>query len=349
MEKKGMITLTIMYPAALTATSKFAVTAPSSGVPSSLHARVRKAKKQLEQICDHVIIGETVWTQKAARSCAAEIRANELMRFMTDPSIDAVMPPWGGELLVQVLPKLDWEKLANSKPTWLIGYSDTSTLLCSYTLQTNIASAHATNFFDLHMDKLDETTKQWHNILSVPSRKNIVQHSSFMYQSTWDALFEQDDASGFDLDSKTQWKSTAGTSVCFTGRLIGGCLNTLTAIAGTKYAPIEKWRDGFTENTIVYLEWSDWGTAEVYRNLWHLRELGWFEGASGAVFGRPARSTSTEDYTIEQMIHEFAAEIELPIIYDTDIGHMPPQLTMINGALATVTCQDGSGTLTYLE
>ncbi|WP_411214659.1 S66 peptidase family protein [Terribacillus saccharophilus] len=341
--------MTTTYPSALTPNSTFAITAPSSGVPAPLHPKIHKAKSQLEKLGAYVVIGETVWTQQAARSSSAETRANELMTYFTDPEVDAIMPPWGGELLVQVLPKLDWDKLINSQPTWLIGYSDTSTLLCSYTLQTHFASAHATNFFDLNMESLDETTKQWHKILSAPSRKHLVQYSSPMYQSSWDALFDQDNPEGFDLDTKTEWRSTAGKAVSFTGRLIGSCLNTLTVIAGTKYAPIEEWRESFEEHTIVYLEWLDWGTAETYRNLWHLKEHGWFDGASGLLFDRPARSTSTEDFDAEQMIHEFADEIGLPIIYDADIGHMPPQFTLINGGLATVTYADGKGTLTYLE
>ncbi|MFP7494332.1 LD-carboxypeptidase [Terribacillus saccharophilus] len=341
--------MSIIYPNMLTPDSTFAITAPSSGVPDSLHDQLLKAKNQLEKLAGRVAIGDTVWTQQASRSSSAEKRAAELMTFMTDPNIDAIMPPWGGELLVQVLPKLDWEKLAVSKPTWLIGYSDTSTLLCSYTLQTNIASAHGTNFFDLHMEALDETTTQWHKLLSAPSRKHFMQHASSMYQSSWDKLFAQKNAAGFDLDSKTEWKSTTGTTISFTGRLIGGCLNTLTSIAGTKYAPIKKWSDSFAENTIIYLEWADWGTAEAYRNLWHLKEHGWFNRASGVLFGRPARSTPSQDYTDKQMIHEFADEIGLPIIYDADIGHLPPQLTIINGALATVSYRDGKGTLTYLE
>lgn len=341
--------MTTIYPSALTPNSTFAITAPSSGVPAPLHSKIHKAKSQLEKLGAHVVIGETVWTQQAARSSSAEIRANELMTYLTDPAIDAIMPPWGGELLVQVLPMLDWDKLSLSKPTWLIGYSDTSTLLCSYTLQTNIASAHATNFFDLNMPALDETTKQWHKLLSAPTRKHVIQHSSSMYQSSWDALFEQDNPVGFDLDSKTEWKSTTDGAISFTGRLIGGCLNTLTTIAGTKYAPIKTWQDSFEEETIVYLEWVDWDTAEAYRNLWHLKEHGWFDGASGLLFGRPARSTPNEDYDEDQMIHEFADEIGLPIIYDVDIGHMPPQFTIINGALATASYKDGKGTLTYLE
>ncbi|WP_176465765.1 S66 peptidase family protein [Virgibacillus sp. 7505] len=341
--------MTTMYPSALTPNSTFAITAPSSGVPAPLHSKIHKAKMQLEKLGAHVIIGETVWTQQAARSSSAETRAHELMAYLSDPEIDAIMPPWGGELLVQVLPMLDWDKLSKSKPTWLIGYSDTSTLLCSYTLQTNFATAHTTNFFDLNMEALDETTKQWHKILSATSRKHMEQHSSPMYQSSWDALFDQDNPEGFDLDSKTEWKTTTGEAVSFTGRLIGGCLNTLTAIAGTKYAPIQTWRESFKEDTIVYLEWLDWSTAETYRNLWHLKEHGWFNDASGLLFGRPSRSTPSEDYTDEQMIHEFADEIGLPIIYDADIGHMPPQFTMINGALANVSYKNGKGTLTYLE
>ncbi|WP_306801357.1 hypothetical protein [Endozoicomonas sp. ONNA1] len=35
--------------------------------------------------------------------------------------------------------------------------------------------------------------------------------------------------------------------------------------------------------------------------------------------------------------------LEIPIIYDVDIGHLPPNLTLINGALADVSLIDDRG------
>ena len=40
--------------------------------------------------------------------------------------------------------------------------------------------------------------------------------------------------------------------------------------------------------------------------------------------------------TYEGVIQEFFADREFPVIYDLDIGHYPPNLTLVNGSLARV-------------
>jgi len=37
----------------------------------------------------------------------------------------------------------------------------------------------------------------------------------------------------------------------------------------------------------------------------------------------------------------------IPIIYDTDITHKSPCMTIINGAIATITVKDGKGTISF--
>ncbi len=56
-------------------------------------------------------------------------RARELMAMLTDPGIRAVVPPWGGETAIDLLPLLDWDRLRTAEPTWFVGFSDVSTLL----------------------------------------------------------------------------------------------------------------------------------------------------------------------------------------------------------------------------
>ena len=69
-------------------------------------------------------------------SVPAAQRAEELIRMLTDPGIRAVVPPWGGELAVELLLHLDMEAIASADPTWFVGYSDISTLLLPPTAMT---------------------------------------------------------------------------------------------------------------------------------------------------------------------------------------------------------------------
>jgi muramoyltetrapeptide carboxypeptidase len=49
-------------------------------------------------------------------SAPARERAAELTAMFADPSIHAVIPPWGGELAVELLPHLDLD-IISSAPT----------------------------------------------------------------------------------------------------------------------------------------------------------------------------------------------------------------------------------------
>lgn len=92
------------------------------------------------------------------------------------------MPPWGGELLIEMLELVDFSKM---KSKWILGYSDISVLLLAVTLKTGIATAHGTNFIDLRGEQTDPTTSMWEKVLSTPSGGAVLQQSSQQYQLEW--------------------------------------------------------------------------------------------------------------------------------------------------------------------
>src|SRR5690606_15693621 len=122
------------------------ITAPSSGLPKELHSLLLEGKKRLKLRGFQVKLGDTVWTQQYAKSAPAKKRADELMAMFESDSIDFIVPPWGGELMIEILEHLDFSRI---EPKWLMGYSDISGLLLAITLKTGLATAHGTNFIDL--------------------------------------------------------------------------------------------------------------------------------------------------------------------------------------------------------
>src|SRR5699024_7838777 len=100
------------------------VTAPSSGLPEDLHHLLNEAVTKVEEKGYEVITGDTVWTQDKAKSSDAIKRAEELDKMLASDEIDIIIPPWGGELLVETLEHID---MNNIKPKWILGYSDIST------------------------------------------------------------------------------------------------------------------------------------------------------------------------------------------------------------------------------
>ena len=65
------------------------------------------------------------------------------------------------------------------------------------------------------------------------------------------------------------------------------------------------------------------------------KEAGWFRNAVGFIFGRPAMYEMIYDISYEEAVYSVLGDLSLPIL-NADIGHKPPQFTIINGAMAHV-------------
>ncbi|MFD1423999.1 S66 peptidase family protein [Laceyella tengchongensis] len=316
------------------------ITAPSSGVPTELHAVLDRSIRRLEERGFHIVCGETAYTQDKAKSALAQKRADVFNRMMGDDQIQAIIPPWGGELLIEILGHVDFEKMKNK---WVLGYSDTSVLLLAITLTTGIATAHGPNLVDLRGEYWDETTAAWLDVLSTERGASILQHSSAKYQEKW----QHDNPTPclFHLTEPTHWKVASHSKAKVQGRLLGGCVDVIRHLIGTPYGDVGKFRKSFIDGEPIlwYFENCELVTTDLRRSLVQMKLAGWFEGCSGILFGRSPANQPVQGYTVEDVYQELAAELQVPVIYDIDCGHVPPQITLINGAYAEVEVDQGKG------
>lgn len=331
----------IKYPF-LTNGATIGVTAPSSGIEVDLHKMLELACSRMEARGFNVICGETVWTQKKAKSAPAKQRAQEFNEMMQDDHIDAIIPPWGGELLIEILEDIDYDHIPNK---WIMGYSDISLLLLAITLKTGIATAHGMGFVDLRGEITDDTTAMWQSVLTTSTGGSIIQCSSPQYQKEW----PQDNLSPsvFNLSEPTYWRTTTNRNVTIQGRLLGGCIDVIRHLMGTPYGDVQHFRNHMIhgESVLWYLENCELTTVDLRRSLVQMKLAGWFENCSGIMFGRSNANQPVNDYTAEDVYQELSDELGFPIIYDVDCGHVPPQITLINGAYAEVTVEEGKGTI----
>ncbi|MBT2680478.1 LD-carboxypeptidase [Bacillus sp. ISL-35] len=318
------------------------VTAPSSGVPKELHGLVEAASNRLKSKGFDVVCGNTVWTQNKVRSAPAKLRAEEFNKMMQDEDIHLIIPPWGGELLVEMLEYIDFGKIQNK---WILGYSDISLLLFAITLKTGIATAHGTNLVDLRGDYSDDTTAMWQSVLSTKKGESTQQHSSEKYQKEWQ--HDQPTPYVFNLTEQTYWKTISNTEVKIQGRLLGGCIDVIRHVIGTPYGDVATFRKKYIqeEPVIWFLENCELSTTDLRRSLIQMKLAGWFDHCSGIMFGRSPANTPVNEYTAEDVYKEISEELQIPIIYDIDCGHVPPQITFINGAYAEIETKDGTGTV----
>ena len=344
-----------LYPAPLRAGSRMAVTAPSSGVLPPLHPRIDLNLAHLRAQGFVVEEGDCLRDEHLSASASADARAAELMRFVLRDDIDAIFPPWGGELALELLDRLDWPALQTARPKWLIGYSDTSTLMLALTLRLGWASAHGPCLMDLAPGQNDALTHGALGVLTTPPDGVVTQQQSPHWQSKWTDFALVPDVT-YALTEPTQWRCLnrpVDAPLHFKGRLIGGCIDSLMHLAGSAFGNVPAFvQDCGAEGAILYLENAEMSPTELVRALHRLRWAGWFVGLAGLLIGRSAAADTTGAHELRYAaaLQRELGGLPFPVLVDVDIGHRPPQLMLVNGALAEVdwnAADGGSVTQTF--
>lgn len=335
------------FPKPLHPGDLIAITAPSSGVGEDSLARLDLVLNHLRSLGYRVIEGQCLRTQHKTASASRMARAQDFSGFLHDPEVSAIFPPWGGELASEILDLVDFDALRSTSPKWLLGFSDVSTIQLPLTLCSGWATAHGTNLMDLAPTQTDSLTTSVLNVLASDFSVPVVQQSSDMYQKKWLHYAERVDVP-LNLTEKSEWKrldqSTANLQ--FQGVLIGGCIDTVALLAGTKYGDVPSFiKRAGKHGVIVYLENAELAPPALVRFLLSLRRQGWFDGIAGLMLGRSAaaepESASSLNYV--DALQSVLSDLPCPVIYDVDIGHQPPQFTLINGAYAKVEYEGGRG------
>jgi len=326
------------------------VTAPSAGVPAHLRPRLDFCVGWLRERGHEVVIGDCI-DSPGVTSASAPDRAAELTAMLCDPAIAAVVPPWGGELAVEILPHVDFDAIAAAEPTWLVGYSDTSTLLTSLTLLTATATVHGHNLMDTPY-RLPAGQLPWYEVVAQPAGAAIEQSPAARVRSAaagfdrWEDGPEMAASTEYTLDEPTDgWRLLDGDALDIEGRLIGGCIEVLGPLAGSRYGDLGVLPGAESDGLIVYVEASDDIALNIARHLWSMRLAGWFTHARAVMVGR-THATDSPRFTQLDAVRSALGDLEVPVVLDVDCGHVVPACALVNGALARLRVGPGGAGLT---
>ncbi len=333
------------YPKFIKSGDCIGVPAPSSGAYDDFHVRkYENAKMNLEKLGYKIVLSENINKSEKCRSASAVERAEEINKMFEDKSIDFIMCAAGGEFLVEILPYVKFEKMLTN-PKFIQGFSDPTGLLFPLTTKYDIATIYGNNFGDYGTIEYDRSITDNLEIL----KGNMITQNNY-------EMFENERAEyvtgleGYNFTTKVEWKTLNGKKAIMSGRIIGGCLDIIAEIVGTKYDGtrnfIEKYKD---DGIIWYFDNCELSKEELIRTLWKLNEFEYFKYTKGVIFGRNGVETSILDYTMEETIKDSViGKLNVPIIYDADVSHRGPCLTIVNGAVAIVESEGGKGTIKFM-
>jgi muramoyltetrapeptide carboxypeptidase LdcA involved in peptidoglycan recycling len=334
----------IKYPEPLKRGDTIGICAPSRGVVSPFTCKLDNAKKQLNDLGYHCVETQSVRKRESITSNSPAIRAIEFESLYFDSQVKAIIPPWGGEFLMDMLPFLNFESLKKATPKWVMGFSDISTLLFTLTLNLNIATAHGPNFLDFGSKPVHDSVWDALKILNHNQGEAFEQENLDLYQKEW-LKVTKTEFPPYNLTEPVEWKILGNAKETrFSGRLIGGNLDVLCKLIGTPFAPVKNYLNTCSEDGIIwYFESCEMNTTDIYRTLWQMKMNHWFEDCQGFIFGRSKGLSPIENFTLEDALRSGLEDLNVPVVYDVDLGHLPPQLTFINGAYAACSVKEGKG------
>ena len=123
------------------------------------------------------------------------------------------------------------------------------------------------------------------------------------------------------------------------GRLLGGCMDCLVNLTGTRFDKTKDFIERYKEDGIIwFLEACDLNVFSIRRAMWQMEQAGWFEHVKAFLIGRPLcfgqDMMGLDPY---QAVLPVALSHHVPVIMDVDLGHLPPMMPLIVGSLADVT------------
>ena len=274
----------------------------------------------------------------------------ELTQYYCDDSIDALLSCGGGECMCETLPYMDFDAMAAAKPKWYMGYSDNTnfTFLSNTLMDTAAIYGPCANEFGM---------EPWHKSISDAWGILTGEVTSVHNYDGW----EKDDDQGRTEESplapynitepysQRVWAPQPDAPLTFEGRLIGGCVDCLVTLLGTRFDRARAFAERYADDGLIwFLECCDLNTMGIRRAMWQMREAGWFDHVRAFLIGRPLNGSEmfgTDQYAA---VTDLLSPLGAPILMDLDIGHLSPMMPIISGAMARVAATAQTVEISYL-
>ena len=309
----------MIYPKKVNKNDTIEIISPSNGVKSEKIKKLEKALKKLNSYGYKVIEDKYVRNTENGVSSSAFNRSIELNNAIKNKEIKALIACSGGDFLVQIMDLIKFDQFKKNTK-WVQGQSDITPLLIYITTKLDIATIYSFNAKSFGEDNLPELMiKNNIEFLNGKTPKQIeygYKIDSDKIEQPWECITEDRE---------------------FKGRIIGGCLDSLKDIIGTKYDCVKKFIKKYKEDGIIwYFDVAEMTNEDILRTMWQFKNAGWFIGCKGILFGRIENEINYTGITLKDAINYSLFDLNIPIFINTDIGHTEPVHTLINGSIVKV-------------
>jgi len=233
-----------------------------------------------------------------------EERLADIQYCLEQEEIDAIWCLRGGYGLTRILDKIDY-KLFRERALAVVGYSDITALHMALYTQAGLVSFHGPvliSDFNTYVER--QATKVLQNQEHPPFIPPYREH---------------------EVEVLREGKAE--------GRLLGGNLSLMAAMAGTPYLPSLK-------DAIVFIEDVEEEPYRIDRMLTQLVHTADLNSAAGIILGQFAgcekKPEDNYSFTLRETLDSFLREWDVPVLYNFSIGHIKKQCTVPHGISARI-------------
>lgn len=321
------------------------VTATSNGITDELKMeRFANATENLKNKGYNVLLTDNVFIadERGCSTTGAE-RGRQFNSLLDNKDVSCIISAAGGDYLMEMLEYVDFEKI-KANPKWFQGFSDNTSLVYSIVTKCDVAAVYGCHFGDFGIANWERPTKEALGILE--GKTNVLKSYDFFESERHEYITGLE---GYYKDEPVKWINGRGEEkIQISGRLLGGCLDVISFLIGTDFDGTLQFVEKYKDDGILWvLESFNMEDVVIITHLWQMKQRGYFKNASGFVFGRPLMYNSWVGQDYKDAIMSILGDLDVPIIFDADIGHKGPQFSIIEGAKAQITSVGGKGVLEY--
>lgn len=347
------------YPKNLQQKGTIGFVAPSFGCQTEpYYSAFQNALKKFREMGYQADIGPNCYEgvgigiSNTPRKCATE-----LMEYYCSGKNDCLISCGGGELMCEILEYMDFEALKQAPPKWFMGYSDNTNMTYLLATLCDTASVYGPCAGAFGMEP-------WHPALGdafrlLTGEKTVEGISHVKGYDMWEKESMKDEEhplAPYHVTERKILRSYIGKQevprdekIQFEGRLLGGCMDCLVTLLGTRFDKTVEFVQQYREEGIIwFLEACDLNVFSIRRAMWQMEQAGWFRYVKGFLIGRPL-CFGQEMMGLDacNAVLEVAGRKNVPVIMDMDLGHLPPAMPVVTGSRAVVEVCGNDITLRY--
>jgi muramoyltetrapeptide carboxypeptidase len=280
--------------------------------PAETRGQVERGVEWWESHGYRVKLGRSTQERGGDFGGPPELRAADLYEMFADPEVGAIQTTRGGYGTVDVLPLIEYARVAET-PKLFVGLSDVTYLHLALARHAGLVTFYG------------------------PSLTMVgVRPAPPLMGERLLRMIQGDGTGPVPYDEEGPYvRVLAGGRA--SGRLVGGCLPDLSLTIGTPW-------EIDTEGAILFFEVQGYGPTFVERHVIHLQQAGKLDAVVGVVVGELPYSDWGEglgpdwprERTIDDVLDARLGGLGVPVLYGLPVGHGAEMVTIPLGVQATL-------------